>query len=172
MYRGSKSPCAYDDYITKNTQHYFKQFQSLTMITQLELAITDGVSVSLASPWPWRSAAKQSDWASSEARKTCFVIMVLSVEERTFLVHRDFLITLYVRSNIEARSSKHCRLGRAISITYSECVSAALVIQHEKRMSSIILPSVASRTLPYFPPYLPNETLFSEEDVENKTYMF
>jgi len=29
---------------------YFKQFQSPTMITQLELGITDGVSVSLVSP--------------------------------------------------------------------------------------------------------------------------
>jgi hypothetical protein len=29
----------------------------------VQLAITDGVSVSLVSPWPWRSAAKQTDWA-------------------------------------------------------------------------------------------------------------
>jgi hypothetical protein len=27
-----------------------------------KIIITDGVSVSLVSPWPWRSAAKQSDW--------------------------------------------------------------------------------------------------------------
>jgi hypothetical protein len=40
----------------------FKQFQSLTMLTYLELGITDGISVSLVSPWLWRSAAKQSDW--------------------------------------------------------------------------------------------------------------
>jgi hypothetical protein len=45
----------------QNTQKYFKQFQSLTMITELELGITDGVSVSLVSPWSWRSAAKPSD---------------------------------------------------------------------------------------------------------------
>jgi hypothetical protein len=43
----------------KNTQKYFKQFQSLTIITYLELGITDGVSVSLVSSWPWRSAGKQ-----------------------------------------------------------------------------------------------------------------
>jgi hypothetical protein len=29
----SKSLCAPDDYSTKNTQKYFKQFQSFTMIT-------------------------------------------------------------------------------------------------------------------------------------------
>jgi hypothetical protein len=32
-------------------QKYCKQFQSLTMITKLELGVTDGVSVSLVSPW-------------------------------------------------------------------------------------------------------------------------
>jgi hypothetical protein len=47
----------------QNTQKYFKLFLSLTMLTYLELEITDGVSVSLVSPWPWWSAAKQSDWA-------------------------------------------------------------------------------------------------------------
>jgi hypothetical protein len=55
----------------QTTQKYFKQFQSITMITQLELGITDGVSVRLVSPWPWRSAAKPI----SEARKTCIVII-------------------------------------------------------------------------------------------------
>jgi hypothetical protein len=45
----------------QNKQTYFKQFQLLTMITYFELGITDGVSVSLVSPWPWRSVAKQSD---------------------------------------------------------------------------------------------------------------
>jgi hypothetical protein len=33
----------------KNRKKYFKQFQSLTMITQLELDLTDSVSVSLVS---------------------------------------------------------------------------------------------------------------------------
>jgi hypothetical protein len=40
------------------------------------------VSVSVVSPGPWRSAAKQIE-SSSEATKTCVVIKVLSVEERT-----------------------------------------------------------------------------------------
>ena len=37
-----------------------------------------------------------------------------------------------------------------MSITYSECVSVALVIRHAKRMRRIVLPSVASPALPYF----------------------
>jgi hypothetical protein len=41
-------------------------------------------------------------------------------------------------------------LEKAISITYSECVSVALVIQHAKRMRRIILSSVACLVLPYF----------------------
>jgi len=50
--RWSKSLCAPDDYSTKKhaKMQYFKQFQSPTMITKLELGITDGVSVSLVSP--------------------------------------------------------------------------------------------------------------------------
>jgi hypothetical protein len=41
---------------------------------------------------------------------------------------------MYVEGNIEARSRKHCYSGKAISITYSEFVSVALVIQHAIRM--------------------------------------
>jgi hypothetical protein len=33
--------------------------------------------------------------------------------------------------NIEARSRNHCYRGTAVSIKYCECVSVALVIQHE-----------------------------------------
>ena len=42
-----------------------------------------------------------------------------------------------------------CR-GKAISMTDSECVYVALVIQHAKRMHCIILPSVVSLGLSYF----------------------
>jgi hypothetical protein len=54
------------------------------------------------------------------------------------------------KRNVEARSRDHCCRGKAISITYSECVFVALVIQHIKRMRHIILSSVACLTLPYF----------------------
>jgi transposase len=39
---------------------------------QLELGITDGVSLNLVSPWPWPSAAKQSDWAKQWRKKDVF----------------------------------------------------------------------------------------------------
>jgi hypothetical protein len=43
------------------------------------------------------------------------------------------------KRNIEAHSCNRCCRAKAISITYSECVSVALVIQHAKRMRRIIL---------------------------------
>jgi hypothetical protein len=43
------------------------------------------------------------------------------------------------KRNIEGRSRDHCCRGKAVSITYSECVSVALFIQHAKRMRRIIL---------------------------------
>jgi hypothetical protein len=52
--------------------------------------------------------------------------------------------------NIEARSRNHCCRRKAINITYSECLSVALFIQHAVRMCRIILSSVVCPTLQYF----------------------
>jgi hypothetical protein len=75
----------------------------------------------------------------------------------TYLVHTAQPLPL-ARSEAEkpARqtlSHRHytciCRV-KATSITYSECLSVALVIQHAKRMRLILLLSVAYLTLPHF----------------------
>ena len=50
----------------------------------------------------------------------------------------------------EARSCNHYCYGKAISITYFECVSVALVIQHAMRMLRIMLSSVACLAVRYF----------------------
>jgi hypothetical protein len=53
-----------------------------------------------------------------------------------------FVITrqpMYVLRNIGAPSCNHCCCGKAIIITYCECVSLALGIQHAKRMYRIIM---------------------------------
>ena len=63
-------------------------------------------------------------------------------------------------TNIKARSRSHCFLGKAISITYSECVSVALVIQHAKRIRSIVLLSVSVRLYHIFLYYLINGAIF------------
>jgi len=50
---------------------------------------------------------------------------------------------MYVWRNTEERSCSHCWSGKAISITHSECVIVALVIQHAVSMRHIV-----SRGLP------------------------
>jgi hypothetical protein len=54
------------------------------------------------------------------------------------------------KRNIGARSRNHSGHAKAVSITYSECVSVALVIQHATRMRRTILSSVACLAVPYF----------------------
>ena len=46
-------------------------------------------------------------------------------------------------SNNEAFSRNHSCRGKVVSITYSECVSVALVIQHAMRMRRILFSSLA-----------------------------
>jgi hypothetical protein len=79
---------------------------------------------------------------------------------------------MYIQHNTEARSRNHCCRGQAVSITYSECVFVALVIQHAKRMPLIILSSVASPILQYFPHYLIKGTIFGEKKLLNIKYEF
>jgi hypothetical protein len=60
----------------KNTQKCPKQFQSITMATLLELGITDGVIISIVSPWPWWSAAKQSDLSQVVRQERLWTLIV------------------------------------------------------------------------------------------------
>jgi hypothetical protein len=52
------------------------------------------------------------------------------------------------RHNIEARLSE-----KTISITYSECVFVALVIQHAMLMRHFTLAPVTCLAVPYFPTF-------------------
>ena len=54
------------------------------------------------------------------------------------------------RRKIEARSHNHFYCGKARRITYSDCVSAALVNQRAKRMGHVILSSVVCPEVSYF----------------------
>jgi len=60
---------------------------------------------------------------------------------------------------------------KAIStvITFSECVSLALIIQHSKRRRRILWSSVSWLTLQYFPHYLTKCTIFERKVIESKT---
>ena len=72
------------------------------------------------------------------------------------------------KCNIEARSRKHCCHGEAISITYSECVSVALVFHHAKRMRPVISSSSACLTLPYVPTLYHKWHNFRKNNIEHK----
>ena len=56
---------------------------------------------------------------------------------------------MYLEFNIEVRSHYHCYRGKAVAIRPSKWLFVALVIQHEERMCSIVLSTVACRVLPY-----------------------
>jgi hypothetical protein len=72
---------------------------------------------------------------------------------------------MYVQRNSKARLNKPWCLGKAISVTYSECVSVPLVIQYEKATSCNILSPVASLTVPYFIHIISQRARFSEKKV-------
>jgi len=46
---------------------------------------------------------------------------------------------MYVLRNTDARSFNHCCSGKAMRITYSDCVFVALVIQHAMHMRHIAI---------------------------------
>jgi hypothetical protein len=62
------------------------------------------------------------------------------------------------------------RRGKAISTTFSECVSVALIIQHAVLMRRIILPCVACPDLPYFLTLFHKRHDFREKVMEYKTF--
>jgi hypothetical protein len=65
------------------------------------------------------------------------------IKDVTLLYRNLTRQAMNVERNIEARSCDHCCSGKAISITYSECASIALIIQRAMRMRRIIFSPVA-----------------------------
>jgi len=57
---------------------------------------------------------------------------------------------MYLERDTDARFCNHCHNGKAVIITYSECVCITLFIQHAVPMPSFIFSSVTCPNVPYF----------------------
>jgi len=69
----------------------------------------------------------------------------------------------------EARSRNFCCHGKPIRITYSECVSVALVMQHAMRMRRTLLPPVGCPAVSYLSTLSHKQHDFSRKVAEHKT---
>jgi len=54
---------------------------------------------------------------------------------------------MYVYNNIEVPSCNYWCIGKGIGITYSECASVALAIQHEMRTRRIVICGLTRSTI-------------------------
>jgi hypothetical protein len=72
------------------------------------------------------------------------------------------------KRNTEVRSGINCCSGKAISITYSEFMSIAIIIQHANRMRLNVLASVAYLVLQYFKTLSHKRHVSREKVIENE----
>jgi len=72
---------------------------------------------------------------------------------------------MYAWRNIEKRSRQHRCHEKAICITYCQCVSVALIIQHTMRMRRDILSCMACLVLLYFFQIISQTSRFSGKNV-------
>jgi len=74
---------------------------------------------------------------------------------------------MYAERNIQARWCNHCCNGKAISITYSECVFTALGNQHAMCMRPTVIRCLPRSTV-FYPHYLINGTTFGKKVLNTK----
>jgi len=74
---------------------------------------------------------------------------------------------MFAYRTTEARSCNHSCSGKAINITYSECVFVALGIQNSMRMLYIVICGLPRSTI-FFSHHLINGILFWGKKIEHK----
>jgi hypothetical protein len=72
---------------------------------------------------------------------------------------------MYVQRNSEARSCKHCCRGKAISITYSECMFVTFCIQHKMLLRHIVICGLPGSTICIVPTLSHKRQDFREKNV-------
>ena len=73
-------------------------------------------------------------------RKVLYKIFLWStIWPQNLLTETNKTDNVHINVTFEVRSQKHCCHGKAISITYCECVFVALVIQHAMHVHHIVI---------------------------------
>jgi hypothetical protein len=73
--------------------------------------------------------------------------------------------------NINARSCNYSCHGKAVSVTCSECVFVALVIQHAMRLRRLYCHLWPGRLYHVFPHFLVNDTIFRRKLIGYKFWV-
>jgi hypothetical protein len=97
----------------------------------------------------------------------------ISYKLRTKLITRFLNKTgsvQYIWRNTEVRSRNHFYSGKVISITYYDCVSVALGIQHAMNRCRILVSCMDCLDLPYFSTWSHKRHNFGKGDIVYKVY--
>jgi hypothetical protein len=99
-------------------------------------------------------------------RNCCFSLSSNTAEKQSAsAVTRQ---AMYVERNVETLSCNHWCSRQAIRITYYECVSIVVFIQHAMRMLRIILLSVACTAVQYFSTLFHRQHDFRKKVIEHE----